>query len=113
MFALRAAGHERAWPLAAFEGRPVVNDRVGDLEVVLIGDVLTRTVRAYRSDGRAFEAGANAATVRAAGQDWRVEETALVAPDGRRLERLPGHIAYWFAWQAFTDGAPLAEPKAP
>ena len=31
------------------------------------------------------------------------------APEGERLDRLPGHIAYWFAWQAFIDGAPLAE----
>jgi hypothetical protein len=23
---------------------------------------------------------------------------------------LPGHVAYWFAWQAFIEGAPLAVP---
>ena len=108
VFALRVEGHQRAWPLAAFENRPVINDRVSELEVVLIGDAPTRTVRAYRSDGQAFEAGADARTVRADGQDWRVEEDGLVAPDGRRLERLPGHIAYWFAWQSFIDEAPLA-----
>jgi hypothetical protein len=31
-----------------------------------------------------------------------------VGPRGERLERLPGHIAYWFAWQGFFAGAPLA-----
>lgn len=113
VFALRAAGHERAWPLDAFAGGRVIDDRVGDLDVVLIGDAATRTVRAYRSDGRTFAAGADAVTVRADGKDWRVEEDALVAPDGQRLERLPGHIAYWFAWQTFVDGAPLAGPGAP
>ena len=91
----------------------MIDDRVGDLDVVLIGDAATRTVRAYRSDGRTFAAGADAVTVRADGKDWRVEEDALVAPDGQRLERLPGHIAYWFAWQTFVDGAPLAGPGAP
>ncbi len=32
---------------------------------------------------------------------WRVEEAALVGPDGTRLERLPGHVAYWFAWDGY------------
>ncbi len=113
VFALRADGHQRAWPLDRFKDARVINDRVGDLDVVLVGDAATRTVRAYRSEGRAFEAGADATTVRADGQDWRVDENALLAPDGRRLERLPGHIAYWFAWQTFIAGAPLAEAGAP
>ena len=38
----------------------------------------------------------------------RLKEDALVGPDGTRLARRPGHIAYWFAWQAFIQGAPLA-----
>jgi hypothetical protein len=39
------------------------------------------------------------------GRTWRIEEDALVAPDGKRLERLGGHLAYWFAWYAFhPDG---------
>ncbi len=109
VFALRADGHQRAWPLDSFKDARVINDRVGDLDVVLIGDAATRTVRAYRSEGRTFEGGADAMMVRADGQDWRVEEDALLAADGRRLERLPGHIAYWFAWQTFIAGAPLAE----
>jgi hypothetical protein len=68
-------------------------------------------VRAYRSDGRTFEAGPDAMTLRAHGQEWRIEEAALVGPDGQRLDRLPGHIAYWFAWQTFIEGAPLAEAR--
>ncbi len=109
VFALRADGHQRAWPLDRFKDARVINDRVGDLDVVLIGDAATRTVRAYRSDGQAFKAGADTMTVRAGGQDWQIGEVALRAPDGQRLARLPGHIAYWFAWQTFIDGAPLAE----
>ena len=52
---------------------------------------------------------ADLATLRAGEETWQVEETALIGPGGERLERLPGHIAYWFAWQAFITGAPLAE----
>ena len=106
VFALRADGAEKAWPLEDFAERRVINDRVGDLDVVLIGDAATRTVRAYRSEGRRFEAGSDPTSLSAAGATWQVEEAALIGPDGQ-LERLPGHIAYWFAWQAFIDGAPL------
>jgi hypothetical protein len=113
IFTLRLDGQEMAWPLDAFEERPVINDRVGDLELVLIGDPATRTVRAYRSEGRTFEPGDGPETLRADGQDWRIEETALVGPAGERLERLPGHVAYWFAWQSFVDGAPLAGTTDP
>jgi Protein of unknown function (DUF3179) len=109
VFALRADGQDKAWPLDAFAGGAVINDRVGEQAVVLIGDAATRTVRAYRAAGQSFEPTADRATLRAGEETWRVEETALVGPDGQRLERLPGHIAYWFAWQGFIEGAPLAE----
>jgi hypothetical protein len=32
---------------------------------------------------------------------WKVTEDALVSPSGRTLPRLPGHIAYWFAWSGY------------
>jgi Protein of unknown function (DUF3179) len=107
VFALRGED-DKAWPLDAFEGGRMIND--SDLDVVLIGDAATRSVRAYRAGGRTFAAGGDSAVVQADGQDWRIEESALVGPNGLRLARLPGHIAYWFAWQDFVDGAPLAEP---
>jgi hypothetical protein len=112
VFALRAHGREQAWSLAGFEGGQVINAAVGDLPVVLIGDAATRTVRAYESGSREFAAGSDRASLVADGQSWRIEEDALVGPDGARLPRLPGHIAYWFAWQGFIDGAPLAESSA-
>jgi Protein of unknown function (DUF3179) len=108
VFALRVDGQFEAWPLAAFAGGRVLNDRIGALPVVLIGDAASRTVRAYRSDGRSFAPGAQPGTLQADGKPWRIEESALVGPQGERLARLPGHIAYWFAWQAFIAGAPLA-----
>jgi hypothetical protein len=110
VFALRVDGHEQAWSLADFTGGRVINAEVGDLPVVLIGDVLTRTVRAYAAGGHEFAAGSDKAALVADGQSWRIEEDALVSPEGARLPRLPGHIAYWFAWQGFVEGAPLAEP---
>jgi hypothetical protein len=113
VFALRADGHAQAWSLAEFEGGQVINAAVGDLPVVLIGDAATRTVRAYGSGGREFAPGSDKAALVADGQSWQIEEDALVGPDGARLPRLPGHIAYWFAWQGFIDGAPLGAADSP
>ena len=112
VFALRSGEHEKAWPISAFEGGRVINDRLGDLAVVLIGDAATRTVRAYRAGGRTFEAAAGGPGQLVAGAEtWRVEEEALVGEDGERLARLPGHIAYWFAWSGFRADAPLFEEQ--
>ncbi len=109
VFALRVGQHEKAWPLTDFLGGKVINDSVGDLDVVLIGDAATRTVRAYEAGGRDFAmaAGRPESLVAADGETWRVEEEALAGPNGERLARLPGHIAYWFAWSGFKAGAPL------
>jgi len=35
------------------------------------------------------------------GAVWQVTEVALLGPGGERLERLPGHLAYWFGWFNF------------
>jgi hypothetical protein len=109
VFALRADGRERAWPLDDFTGGRVINAELGDLPVVLVGDAATRTVRAYEAGGREFAAGSELATLVADGQEWQIKEDALIGPDGVRLARLPGHIAYWFAWQGFIPDAPLAK----
>ena len=106
VFALRDKAAEKAWALSLFDGGAVINDKAGDVAVVLIGDSATRTVRAYASEGRKFTAANdNAAIVQADGIDWRITEDALIPPDGNPLPRLPGHITYWFAWQNFKPQA--------
>jgi hypothetical protein len=101
VFALRSAPIEKSWPLALFEGGAVINDTAGVLSLVLIGDAATRTVRAYRSDGLEFTKGNSAAELKSSGGVWRITEDALVGPGGHTLTRLPGHIAYWFAWDNY------------
>ena len=32
---------------------------------------------------------------------WQITEDALVGPDGQALERLGGHLAYWFGWVSY------------
>ncbi|MDP6707263.1 MAG: DUF3179 domain-containing protein [Alphaproteobacteria bacterium] len=101
VFGMRGRGTARAWPLSAFEGGRVINDAIGDTGVVLIGDAATRTVRAYARAEHRFERGPAEAAVEGPGGLWRIEEDALVGPAGKRLRRLPGHIAYWFAWDGY------------
>ena len=108
VFVLREGETEKAWAVSAFVGGKVINDTVGALDVVLIGDAATRTVRAYRRDGRHFDSVTGDATsLASAGATWAVTEDALVGPDDARLARLPGHIAYWFAWSGYKKDRPL------
>ena len=104
VFALRSSGAETAWPLARFEAEPVINDTAGVLQLTLVGDAKTRTVRAYRTDGQAFEPGQKPDELLVGGKSWKVTEAALVGPDGAQLSRLPGHVAYWFAWSGYLGG---------
>jgi hypothetical protein len=108
VFGLRMTGIEKAWPLRSFKGGKVINDRVGVLEIVLIGDTGSRTVRAYRSEGRHFEKHAkDFSTIKHDKKLWKVTERALLGPEGQSLSRLPGHLAYWFAWSGYLDKAEL------
>lgn len=112
VFALRndvpGGDGEKAWPLEMFDGGAVVNDGSGDLDIVLVGDSATRTVRAYDAGGRDFSLTDDPDVVTAEGMDWRVDEDALVASDGTEAPRLAGHVAYWFAFANFLEGKPLA-----
>ena len=101
VFGIRSVGAAKAWPVAAFGDGRVINDRVGQQEVVLVGDARTRSVRAYARGGRSFEASVDRGRLSGPGGLWRVEEEALVGPDGTRLPRVPGHVAYWFAWDGY------------
>jgi len=52
----------------------------------------------YRRDGRVLDL---------KGDIWSVEESKLTAPDGRTLERLPYHRAFWFGWHATYPNSQL------
>lgn len=101
VFGIRLFGAAKAWSLAVFEGGRVLNDRIGQTDLVLIGDAGGRTVRAYERQGMTFQMGAEAGVLVEGGQNWRVTEAALISDDGARLPRVAGHIAYWFAWDGY------------
>jgi hypothetical protein len=120
VYGLVYEGVAKAWPLETLTQARVTNDQIGRSRVVLIatdgrvevdgrgpeGGVVRYeaggAVRAYLRGEREFSLGPDDDTLRdASGAVWRVEEEILVGPDQVRTERLPGTLAYWFAWQAF------------
>ena len=100
VFGIREFGGAKAWPLKAFEGRPVLNDGMQGKSLVLIGDPEKRAVRAYERGNLSFNGDGKTLTS-GDGTAWSVTEDALVSDDGRSLPRVAGHIAYWFAWNGY------------
>lgn len=100
VFGIRDFGVARAWPITAFEAEPVINDKLGDKNIVLIGDAETREVRAYLRENHTFS-GSASTDLMSGGLSWKITEDALIGPDGQSLGRLPGHISFWFAWDGY------------
>ncbi len=110
VFGLRVSGANKAWPLRAFREGKVINDSLGVLNVVLIGDADSEEVRAYRRGNQVFSKVEDSlTTVTAEGKVWQVTENELIGPNDQRLSRLPGHTAFWFAWHNFVGGDSLAK----
>lgn len=120
VFAVRFGGRAKAYPLEALLEERVVNDDVGGTQVVLVaagervvveGQSLRAggvtyspgaQIRAYAREGQTFSpGGSDEVLLDVSGGAWEVTEEALVGPDGEQLERLGGHLAYWFGWHAF------------
>jgi hypothetical protein len=121
VYALRLDGVPKAYPIDLLTEELVVNDSVGQTNVVLIapnGIVETSgrsarsgsdssyipgaEIRAYQRGEHTFAPGEDADTVvDETGAVWQVTEDALVSADGTMLDRLGGHLAYWFGWFAF------------
>ena len=111
VFALRLQGEAKAYPLATIIPEGIINDRVGNTDIIIIAEATPEreffepggaAVRAYERQGRDFSAGADASTLLSEdGRSWRISEEALVAEDGERLNRIGGHLAFWFGWFGF------------
>jgi len=126
VYGLEAGGRARAWPLAVLLREGVLNDAAGDTPLVLVatrgaveiegthperGSVRFSPgseVRAYARGDASFRPGGDPDTLLDdAGRAWRATDAELIGPDGARGRRLPGSVAYWFAWQAFHPDSEL------
>lgn len=129
IFGLSRGGVAKAWTLSSLVEEKVVNDQLGELALVLVAadgrievEGYTRrsgpvrydaggAVRAYASPGATFRLGPDEETLLDAdGARWKIGEEALLGPDGKRAPRVPGTLAYWFAWQAFHPQTGLYPP---
>ncbi len=101
VFGIREFALAKAWPISAFKDVRVINDGIGDRNLVLIGNAATRSVRAYERGDREFALAASHEQLTTGADIWQISEEALVAQNGTTLARIPGHISYWFAWDGY------------
>jgi hypothetical protein len=103
VYALRVGGVPKAYPIERLVREVVVNDRVGDVPLVLVAEPGSGAIRAFARGEREFVASTEVGRiVDDRGEAWRVGEAALESDDGEAsLERIPGHVAFWFGWYAF------------
>ena len=101
VFGIRNVGAAKAWPVEVFQEKPVINDRVGFKDVVLIGDTKTRTVRAYeRKLDEEFKMKGDKLLSQSV--EWIRNEDYLISKDGKQKRaRVAGHVAFWFAWDNY------------
>ena len=100
VFGIREFGGAKAWPLKAFRKRKVINDAMQGKPLVLVGDDASRTVRAYERGALTFKR-TKEGLISSDGAHWQITEEALVTQDGRKMPRVAGHLAYWFAWNGY------------
>ena len=106
---LRVEGQAKAYPLDKLAESVVVNDELGGEALVIVTDPEAGAARAYHRGDFNFEAhpaeAGDQGTLFLLDQGnnrWQVTEEALlnVENPSLRLERLPGHMAFWFGWYA-------------
>lgn len=105
VFTLRLGAAAKAYPLDRVLAAAVVNDTVGGVPVVIVGDAESGAVRAFRRGDRRFAAAGRGRLLDASGRPWSVTEAALRPEAGDAEDaaqpRLAGHVARWFGWFAF------------
>ena len=112
VYGLRLGAKTRAWPIARILQEKIVQDRLGEVDLVLVGDPESGSVRAYRRDGRTFQAAAPGELRDDTGRLWKITEESL-APIGEGaapLPRVPGVVAFWFGWYGFHPQTELYRP---
>ena len=109
---MTVSGFAKAYPFSAISQESVINDHFAGEEVVITFDPTSESGAAFlrRLDGRSLTFGpapgrAGVALMRdnETGSLWQVLTGQAVEGElfGERLERLPSHYSFWFAWSDF------------
>ncbi len=95
-----ARGQALAIAAAYLRAHPLYELSLGGLRLVVLTD-RSGANRVYETGELRFTAWDGSASVSdASGQRWRLQEDALIGPQGKRLPRYPAHRAFWFGWRA-------------
>ncbi len=117
-------GHTKAYSLDRLLEDPVVNDSLGERDIIVFVERETETALVYdRSvDGRSltFRLGDSDSGYQSTLVDQETGTTWMavtgVATDGelkgKRLERAPSHLSYWFAWKDWNPETEVYEASA-
>ena len=109
VFALEIQGNPKAYPLETLIAEGITHDRLAGQDLVIVSEASAErdffepggaAVRAYASDGKTFSQDGEG-LIDESGERWLLSEEALISATGERLERLPGHLAFWFGWYGF------------
>jgi hypothetical protein len=109
----------KAYPVATLRGLNLVNDRVGEQNIVIVASGSSSSIRIYESADYSFSLPPDAGEVHGIpstlidqdGNEWAVSEDALTSGDTElpELRRLPSFISFWFGWFAFHPDTALFE----
>ncbi len=104
-------GAHKAYAVKALQQERVVNDTIGETDLVVIGSSKSTGTAAYRRDGRRFALPADDASagglpfslVDAEGAEWLVRDEFLESAKdpSQKLPRLDSRQSFWFGWYAF------------
>ena len=75
----------------------IYHDKIGNTEFVVITDESGGN-RVYKSKGITFTQLSDQTLKDTQGNSWEITEENLIADDGTKLDRLPYHRIFWFAW---------------
>ena len=113
VFGIRSGENARAYITSQVVEERVINDQLAGIDLVLIGDPDSGSVRAFRSEGRTFAPGEfPLEVVDGSGAVWSVTEDALVTDDDgvAPLPRYTGQNVFWFGWTSFFPESELWLP---
>ena len=109
---------QKAYPVSVLQVERVVNDTLGETNVVVLGSEISQAAKAYERGDQEFSrvegdasTGVPMKLVDKNGHVWDVTEEALVntSDSSQTLPRIPTHASFWFGWYAFYPDTELYE----
>ena len=110
----------RAYPVMKLRELRVVNDTLGDKNVVILSSAMSSYARVFERGNETFTLvsgedieGIPTSLVDSNGEVWVVGKTGLTKSSDQNatLSRLPSFVAFWFGWYAFHPDTTIFESE--